>query len=202
MPQQLAEDEITITIGHEVIYLRPSLRAALRLERQFGGFDKIIAGILAGNVTLLATILRESATYNSGIPDLIEEIGLKPLHIGLGVLTGPLLAHVYRLAGIDLTTPQTTQDTAPGRIEWAEHHERLFSIATGWLGWTPSQAYEATPNEIMCAYRGKVEMLRAIYGSAEDKTDTSAMSLDDKFKTALSAYPTKVVTRSSKGRAA
>ena len=51
---RLAADEITISIGNEMIYLKPTLRAAFRLERRHGGFDKIAKAIAAGNVTIMS----------------------------------------------------------------------------------------------------------------------------------------------------
>lgn len=44
-----------------------------------------------------------------------------------------------------------------------------MKIATGWLGWTEEQALDASMNTITLAYEGKVEMLKAIFGSADDK---------------------------------
>lgn len=49
---QLAADEITITVGGERVHLRPTLRAAFRLERRHGGFDKIMKAILQGSLTM------------------------------------------------------------------------------------------------------------------------------------------------------
>lgn len=38
----------------------------------------------------------------------------------------------------------------------------------GWLGWTEDQALAADVNAIEVAMRGKVTMLRAIYGAADE----------------------------------
>jgi hypothetical protein len=38
----------------------------------------------------------------------------------------------------------------------------------GWLGWSEEQALSADVNAILVGYRGKTDMLRQIFGSAED----------------------------------
>ena len=76
-------DDITITLDHETIYLRPSLWAAFRLERRYG-FDKIIQAIAGGNLAIMADVIRESSDQHSTLPDFLDCIS------SLGTL--PLLA--------------------------------------------------------------------------------------------------------------
>lgn len=115
---QLAADEITIRVASEVIVLRPSLRAALRIERHFGGFENAVKAILEENVTAMAYIIHESAEEPTRFPALLEEIGAKPLRIGLAQLAGPLLTHIYRLAGVDINDPTpAAEDAAPSRMD-------------------------------------------------------------------------------------
>jgi hypothetical protein len=160
---RLADDEIAVTVGREVIYLRPTLRAAMRLERRHGGFDKIVLAIADENLTVMADVIRESATEPTSIPGLLESIGLKPLRIGIEALVGPLTDLVFALAGVDPTDTSEKADTGP-RITFAEHHERLFSIGTGWLGWSPETTWDATAAEISAAFHGRREMLRSVFG--------------------------------------
>lgn len=39
----------------------------------------------------------------------------------------------------------------------------MFSLATGHLGWSPSEYYESTPNEIYLAYKGKLEADKSFF---------------------------------------
>jgi hypothetical protein len=48
-----------------------------------------------------------------------------------------------------------------------------MKIATGWLGWSEEQALDADMNTIVLAYHGKTEMLKAIFGSTDDKPSKS-----------------------------
>lgn len=168
---RLAEDEIEIRIAGEALHLRPSLRAAYRLERRHGGFEKLARAIADENVTVMADVLREGAYGYSNIPNLIEAFEGKPLRHGLEALTRPLLNFVFMLAGVD-GTERADEDASP-RVTFAEHHERLFRIGTGWLGWSANDVWNATPAEIEAAYQGRLEMLRAIFG-VETKDDPKA----------------------------
>lgn len=38
----------------------------------------------------------------------------------------------------------------------------------GWLGWTPEQTYNAAIPDIMTAYEGRMDMLKAIFGGGDD----------------------------------
>jgi hypothetical protein len=167
---QLAADEISVKVGAERIVLRPTLRAALRLERRHGGFDKIVRAIADGSLTVIADVIREASDRYTSIPELIEQIGLSPLRVGIEALSVPLIDFVFALAGV------TPADQSPGgregepatRISFADHHARLYRVATGWLGWSPETAWSSTPAEIMEAQKGRLELLRAIFGTADE----------------------------------
>jgi hypothetical protein len=98
---RLAEDEIKIKLDHETIYLRPSLRAAFRLERKYDGFYKIIKGIADGNFSIMADVIRESADPRSSLADFLDCIEALPLRIAIERISEPLIAHVTALAGVE-----------------------------------------------------------------------------------------------------
>lgn len=167
MTMKLAEDEITIRIGRDTVVLRPTLRAALRLERRHGGFDHLLRAVADGNLGVMADLIRESATDRSDIPGILENVGEFALRGSMEPLTAPLLNHVFKLAGVDSDNTQDEAEpkTSTPRVSFAEHFAKLFAIATGWLGWTPEQAWSATPAEIIAAYHGRLDMLGAIFGT-------------------------------------
>ena len=92
-----------------------------------------------------------------------------PLHRGVECLKEPLVSHVVRLAGHDGT--EETGEGGNNRITFAEHHARLYRIATGWLGWEPATAWSSTASEIIEAYAGRVELLTAIFGDGGAKSE-------------------------------
>lgn len=156
-------DEITIEFEHEVIRLRASLRAAFRLERQYGGFDKIIHAIADGNLSVCADVVCESS--NTTLHGFLDCVATLPLRTAIERMTEPLSAHVLALAGVD----GEANDAQPGaeRVPFAEYFPKLFRLATGWCGMSPSQAWEATPAEITEAYKGRLELLGAMFGGGK-----------------------------------
>jgi hypothetical protein len=160
---RLADDEITIDFGHEVIRLRASLRAAFRLERQHGGFDKIIQAIADGNLSVMADVVRESS--NTTLGGFLDCVGKLPLRTAIERIAEPLSAHVMALAGVDAESSKAQ----PGaeRIPFSEYFPKLFRLATGWCGMSPSDAWEATPAEITEAYKGRLELLGACFGGGK-----------------------------------
>ncbi|MEA2897358.1 MAG: hypothetical protein QOJ84_2973 [Bradyrhizobium sp.] len=84
------------------------------------------------------------------------------------------------LAGADGNSASEPKPDAE-RIPFAEYHTRLFRLATGWLGWTPADAWEATAAEITEAYKGRRELLSAMFGSGKsDETIISKPDADDR----------------------
>lgn len=77
-----------------------------------------------------------------------------------------------------------------------EHHEWLFRVATGWLGWLPHEAYMADMADIENAYRGRVDLLHAIFGGGESGPGAKAkVPLGEKIKAAMSLRGTRKVVR-------
>lgn len=52
-------------------------------------------------------------------------------------------------------------------MTFEEYLEWLFKVGTGWLGWPPPIVLGSTLRELRLAYEGKIDMLKAIHGSAE-----------------------------------
>jgi hypothetical protein len=167
---RLADNEITITVGGERIHLRPSLRAAFRLERQHGGFDGIIRAVLDGSLSVIASVVTESSDRWASVPAFLKSIDAMPAKIGIDDLSVSVLDHVLTLAGIDPAN-KTAPKASTNPITHLEYHTRLYRIATGWIGWTPEAAWNATPAEILEACKGRKDMidqtLKAVFGGSE-----------------------------------
>ena len=172
----LLADDTIITVGHETIRLRASLRASLRLERQFRGFDKIVAAVSDGNVSVMAAVIRECSDDKTDLADLLDSGGALSIRIALDHIAAPLITHVGILAGFDPDAPNDHSDADGEQIPFAEYHATLFKRATGWLSWTPDAAWNATPAEINAAYEGRLEMLGAMFGNGTKEKPTTAKS--------------------------
>lgn len=183
MTMQLATDTITIKAGRLAIELRPSLRAATRLARRHGSFAPLLRGILDGHMGIIADLIREGG--QAGDDRLLEAIEANGLRSILGQISEPLLQFVLALAGYDESKVEepTVPSSQSAPISFDDYHSQLYRIATGWLGWTPETAWNATPAEIVAAHQGRVEMLKAIYGNGDqDKTPAKPEKLSDKVR--------------------
>jgi hypothetical protein len=192
---KLAADELTISIDGVKVHLRPSLKAAMRLERKYQGFEKLALEVTNMNLSAIIQIIEEASTEKTIIPDLLNKIASKPLQRGVEHLVAPLLSFIFQLAGFDVEDDHEEQETkakTETRITFAEHHTRLFRIATGWLGWSPEIAWASTPNEITEAYQGRVEMLKAIYGGS-DEEEQKPQDLATQARIAFAKLGTKIV---------
>jgi hypothetical protein len=183
----LANDEITVRLNGEVIHLRPTLRAAFRLERRYGGLDRLVTGIAEGNTSVIRDLINATADNPSAFASALDASAFTGLARLIIAVQPALIDLAYGLAGIDPdATPDPTTDNKadPERPDYARHLETLFGIATGWLGWAPETAWNATPGEITAAYRGRLDMLRAIFGpddAEKAKAKDAPADLDTKL---------------------
>lgn len=171
MVSRLADEVVLNVAGYaSPVRLRPSLRAAIRLEQRFG-FAAILKGIAENNLTVMASIIEEAAITDPA--DLMQAIEFEPLGKVLPALQSKLIEFVALLIGSDDNDAKEEAPANAGKaVSFAEYHERLFQIGTGWLGWSPADTLDATPAEILAAFKGRQEMistvLKAVFGSAED----------------------------------
>lgn len=176
-------DTIVIRLGGEDVILHPSLRHGIRLERRPGGVPALSGQISDG--TLYAAIeLIEPHHYHPLLANQIVEAGLD-------TLAAPLIEYVLQCVGID---PDDKPSKGGKTVPLKKHLEDLYRIGTGWLGWTPDTTLDATPAEITLAYEGRLEMLKAIFGSGDEATKSDT-PLDDQFKAAFGSVGTVKVKR-------
>ena len=176
--------KITIKVAGESIELRPSLRHAIRLERREGSFSQLVRDIQDGSLSAAVEIIAD----HTNLPFLQNRV-----FDVLSQLQGPLLEYVSACAGIDPEDAPANTDEKSERksVPFADYLTQLYQIGTGWLGWTPKDTLDATPAEIMLAYKGRTEMLNAIFGSGEDETPaTDDRPLAEKFRSIFAAHGT------------
>ena len=165
-------DAVLIELAGEAHELRPTLRAGMRLMRRHG-LSGLVAAARDFHTVIVTDVLRECGV-RPGL--LLAEIEANGLAVVRARLTGPLAEFALALAGID---PLADAEPAPAsigkRLTPGEYHARLFEIATGWLGWAPEDAWNATIPEIIAAQRGRTDLitdvLKAVFGATEDQTD-------------------------------
>lgn len=183
-------DSITIIVDGDEVDLRPSLRCAMRLERsRTGSFQALARELMQGSLTAAVDIVEPHTDFSR---EYLAECILPQLD----ALKPVLLSYLAACTGID---PDDKADEAPkGKkaksakpVTSAEYLLSLYRIGTGWLGWTPTETLHATPAEISESYTGKIEMLKAIYGSGEDKVKPEdTRPLNEKFRKIFSGHGT------------
>ncbi|WP_286157121.1 hypothetical protein [Sinorhizobium sp. RAC02] len=123
--QRPAYEQVTIAHGGSTVTLRPSLRAAATLEAcyEFPALERALDDL---NVTIISVILTATAHRQVAAAAFLDGHQGKPLL--------PFFAAVRQ--------PPS----------WLEFYADQYEKASGWLGWTPEQAWNATPTEINRAY--------------------------------------------------
>lgn len=175
---KLGADSIYIELAGEAFELRPSLRAGMRLMRRHGFFN-LLAAVEGFDVSIVMDVLREAAIKPSLLLAEIAAIGLGPVY---NRLAGPLVEFILALAGHDQadTAPAIPASGKPADPE--QVFTNLFEVATGWLGWAPKEAWNATPAEIHAAHAGRtnliLDVLKVVFGTADEKTSVDTYTSD------------------------
>lgn len=177
MIKRRAYEEVTIAHGGNAVTLRPTLRAATSLEDQFG-LPALYRAVEDLNVTVISEIILTSATSRQDAAAFLSSLVGKPLLPFYLAVRTPLAELVSTLT--PAPDPHANRKQTTGKpVTWAEVFAALFDRATGWLEYTPEQAWNATPTEIDRAYRAHLEKLKAIHGGGPDKDDQSEPNLED-----------------------
>lgn len=162
MPMLPAIQEVTLSHGGHTVRLRPTLRAASHLERLHDGFPALLDRIAEFHIGTITEIIVTAATSRQDAIAFLASFDHKPL-FRLKLIVD---AALHNLCAGFTPEPDADEKQAPAGkpMAWADFYRQLYRQATGWLGWTPETAWNATPAEIVGAYAGRIEQLQAIYG--------------------------------------
>jgi hypothetical protein len=178
---RLADDHFELKLGSKIFILRPTLRAAFRLDQIYEGFQNLHRAIADGSLGASTDLISQTVTD----PTRWAAYALAPNStIARDLLAAPdqLLAFLMVLIGANEKSDKS-QTGKP--ISFGEYFVELFRIGTGWLGWSPAETWASTPAEILNAHAGRVAMLKAIFGSKSsddqpaDIADGSLASVKD-----------------------
>lgn len=173
MAMRLA-DETKITVGSKTFTLRPSLRAAVRLHEDYNGLHNLYIAIGSGGVSAALDLISAACADPRLVVLLAYEVDKHALENSIWSIREQLQAFMLKLSGHDGDSePASTDKLMP----YDEYFTTLYRIATGWLGWKPNAAWDATPAEIIEAQKGRIELLRAIFGG-EDKPESQSLTPD------------------------
>ncbi|MDO6521279.1 hypothetical protein Q4578_06755 [Shimia thalassica] len=182
MNTQPAYDAIALEYGGNAVFLRPSLRAALHLERLHGGFPELLRKIEEFDTLTVWHVITASAG-RTATDDLFGYAATQSLSGFAEAAQVPcfeLVAALFPKAPEGEGKAPKTADPMP----WSDVFSELYKIATGWLGWTPDTAWNATPQEITDAFEGHMNMLKAIHGSADDEQTNNGPTSEQRAQNA------------------
>jgi hypothetical protein len=162
---RLASEDIVISHGSDAVQLRPSLRAAYRLNAKHGT-GKLFHGVNDGNLSIMLDIIAEG-----GYPLAARSIVDRNLqaHFGRTIteLKDPLFAFLSVSFGVDddpdVDHPAEARAKAGKPFNLEKALTDFFEIGTGWLGWSAAG--------ILAAQRGHIAKLKAVHGTTEDTAE-------------------------------
>lgn len=147
-----AYDEIVLEHGSNAVILRPSLRAASTLERSHDGFATLFQRIAEFHSGTVREIILTAATDRKDAAAFLRSLESNSL------LTFQRIAQIPAMQLVAGFMPQSDEKPASQGtpVPWRVAYRSLFRAATGILGWSPEQAWNATPTEINEAFIGRV----------------------------------------------
>ncbi len=157
MPSALQPaSEIPLQIGPHAVTLRASLRVAVALEALPGGIASLWDGIARLKLTALHAVIRTSATDRAEAERLLAHAATHPLVQFAQCAQAACLALLSAiLAPAEGEAEPSPQPADP--MPLAQFFIELFSRATSWLHWPPSEVWNASVAEIVTALEAQAD---------------------------------------------
>ncbi|MCB5409152.1 hypothetical protein [Pseudogemmobacter faecipullorum] len=149
--------EILLQIGTHAVTLRASLRVTVALEALPGGIASLWDGIARQKITALHSVIRAASTDRQEAERLLAHAASLPLVQFLGPAQAAclaLLASILAPAEGE-ATPSRAPKSDP--MPLSRFFTELFSQATSWLRWPPSEVWNASVAEIVTALEARAE---------------------------------------------
>ncbi len=163
--------EFKIEFEQRRVFIRPTLRAALRLHREYDGLHHLLTALMQGSLKAIGLVVMECSERTSDRTRLMSSLIGKgkrlPVNTILATLQAPCLECAMAMLGLD-DKAEGDHAAAGKPISFEEHIGQLYRIATGFLHWDRDAAWNATAVEILEAREGWVEKQQAIWGRKED----------------------------------
>lgn len=150
--------EVLLCCGTHTVTLRASLRAAMVLESLPGGIAVVWEDTARQKLTALHAVIRASATDRAGAERLLAHAANIPLghfaHTAQAACLA-LLSGFLKADDLGEATPSSTEPAKP----FGDYLADLFGYGTGWLGWPPSEVWNASIAELEAAFLAQVDRL-------------------------------------------
>lgn len=170
------KDSVVLLHGSHAVQLRPTLRAAIQLERLHDGWTGLLAKLAQLDTATIREVIRTAASDRIAAEGLLRSLADQPLtEIRTAVLTP--LSELLELFLMPLTDGDKDRkdhvtETAAKPLEWVQAYAELFKTGTALLGWSPADTWASTPAEIAAALEAKVALLGGNRETADDTATT------------------------------
>lgn len=141
------------------------------LDRYPGSFPALFDQIARQSYTAMRFVIRATATNRLEAEQLLRHSSAKPLAQFLSEVQAACLALLASSLGVGQGEANHSSSSPK---PFAEHAADLYRIASGWLGWTPSETWNAGLDEIVAAYDGHVARLVAMTPGATETNNDEA----------------------------
>ena len=188
MMQRHASD-IALAYGGNTVWLKPSLRAATNLEALHGGFPALLSKLHEFDTATIREIIRYAAPDRADAQTLLNALSGAALRTFQQVTLAPAFALLTALMTplSEKITGEAAKASATKAVAWADLYADLYKLATGWLGWTPYTAWNATLPEILNAIDGHIDQLKTVHGGSEDQATTAPTMTNDQRQANIDA---------------
>jgi hypothetical protein len=163
--------EVLLYCGTHAVTLRASLRAAMVLESLPGGIAVVWEDTAQQKLTALHAVIRAAATDRAGAELLLAHAATTPLAHFAHNAQAACLALLSGFLKADDQGEAAPSGDAPAK-PLQEYFADLFGYGTGWLGWPPSEVWNASIGELEAAFLAHVDRLVKITpGAVPASTD-------------------------------
>lgn len=162
--------EIVLGARGQTVTLRASLRAAVTLDSMTGGFPEVCDQISRLSYTAIRGAILATATDRQEAHRFLAATADKPLSESLPDAQAACLAVLASYHPEPAEAAQSRATTAEA-MPLRAYFQTLFGYATGWLSWTPAEAWAASPAEIETAFAAHVDRLLKLTPGLSDDSD-------------------------------
>lgn len=157
MPSALQPaSEVLLRHGEHAVTLRASLRVAVALENLAGGIASLWDNLARQKLTAIHAVIRGAATDKAEAERLLDYAATHPLaqfsHHSQAVCLALLTSILQPAQG-----EAEPSKPAPDPMPLSQFFTELFSLATSWLRWPPSEVWNASVSEIVTALEAQAE---------------------------------------------
>ncbi|MGR3198329.1 MAG: hypothetical protein ACU0DM_06270, partial [Paracoccus sp. (in: a-proteobacteria)] len=150
--------EIVLLHDGAAVTLRASLRAAVTLDNMTGGMAEVWDQISRLSWSAIRGAILAAATDRQEAHRFLAATADKPLRYFLPDAQAACLAV---LASYQPEPSEAAQrrETSEEAMPMRAYFRSLYDYATGWLGWTAAETWDASPAEIEAAFAAHVDRL-------------------------------------------